>query len=377
MNNVKIDTPDKALALANVINPGGHRLNPDGSMKPGLEGHETNCAIVAIATAAFMQDGTEVGAFCAPSALLINGNDFLVGFIASSKTLSGDYPPRIQIVPQEDELKFYDDEDFQKTFGLNDVVEQLREIVSEYPGHSFLVHGRGEDHHWFNITSTGEIIDVQLGAIGEQLLLGQRIDQEREQFGVYDGTRRFTYLDIYPVDLDLDGPTLIASAEGLHQFNSMVDLARHIDSETKKLLLADQIEALTPLTQIIDEILDPYVAAQLQEGQRETGSLHNAQTAEWFNTFCNQRIEALNSAGIDGGKIVHDILSNALTEKPDLKVSEDVTQTWLAESSFREAGSVEKTPSVVKVFADRCPLINDAIRQTLDAVPTPSPSIER
>lgn len=360
MNNRQINTDEEALALAAVINPGGQRLKPDGTLNPGLDRHETNCALVAISTAAFLQDGTEVGAFCAPSALLINGNCFLVKFIVSHSTLGEDPEPRIQIVPSDDQLRFYDDEEFQKQFDPNSIVNQVKEIAARYPGHSFLIHGRGDSHHWFNMTPEGTVIDIQAGLAGDQLLAGQIVDISRNAFGEYGGMKRFTELEIYPVDKNIKGQDILKSAEGMHQFNSMVDLARHIgnkldDQNFQELEAPDQ-----PLSELIDEVVDPYVEKSIAMGVPETGELHNAKTDEWFNKFCDNWITSLNKAGLDGHEIVVNALVDAATERPDLLIEPYTNQTWLSEATFREPGSTSKSPSVLDTFSGRCPLIKEA-----------------
>ena len=339
MNKHKVSSPREALALSNVINPGGQRIDVDGSIKPGLDQHETNCAFVALATAAFIQDGTEVSAPSAPSALLINGNDFLVQYAA---TLSTEYSDkiRITIVDIGDRLRFHDDTSFRSTYKPEDVINKVREALRTHEGRSILAHGQTEDsHHWFNITPYGNVVDIQIGEIGEHLLIGQLY---------HDGVRRYEQLEFIVVPEDMIGIDIIQGTEAMHQFNGMVDLARYIQ---KNLDPDQQID----LNQLIEHVSDGYVDQLIAQGVKESATLHNQQTHVWFNKFCEQ-IEA-----ISGKDKLMEVLNRAMSDLPEGEISEGRGRTWMSEATFRKPGTTEVRPSLVETFAERCPILNDSL----------------
>ncbi|MFN8016456.1 MAG: hypothetical protein U0R17_07645 [Acidimicrobiia bacterium] len=319
---------DEVLALANVINPGGQRILEDGTVKPGLEFHETNCAFVALATAAFLQDGTEVGAPCAPSALLIRGNSFLV-----THAIEG-----------------IDSKTTCEEIDLNDnsieLEKKVKEIVDQYPGQSFLVHGHGDNgHHWFNITPEGKVIDIQSGITGHELLQGQR---------AFDGLRKFNRIDIYPVAPDISGKSILDTAQAVHQFNGMINLSRYMQTKFDP-------DFNLNISGIVDSAIEPYLASKISTDTRVPDEIENDVMHVWFNEYIARLTEVHEQNG-GNAKDIQEELVRALDPQPELEV-DGVEQTWLSEAQFRKPASTEREISIAELYAGRCPVISDAYKQ--------------
>lgn len=325
MSTPNILNAQEALALANVINPLGQRVDADGRVQPGRDGfYEENCALVAIATAAFLKDGTEVSAMAAPSQLCMQSGFANMQCVTSQKSLGNEYAPEVN-PPDFDTFE--------------DFIAGLKNVLDQYPGQQFLVHGIDVfSHHWFNITQEGLVIDVQVGLAGDDLLL----EQTRNTPISFDELR------IYPVDPDLSGNELIKSTEGIHQAMAMMFLSY---STIRAVGFSEE-----SYLKIFDEIRTPFEKAQIELGAKDDGVLFNLTTAQCFNAIVDQVVKDLDAQGKDGVKEVVDALTDLITPRESLTVGRN-RQVWLAEATYGEPGSLEKTPSVVDVFRDRVPSI--------------------
>lgn len=319
MTHPTISTQEEALALANVVNPGGHRIGDDGLITPGLPLHETNCAIVAIATAAFLQDGTEASAFSAPSSLMVRINATMVRFVVSRN--------------ENEELEQY--------FPASQFQEKLAQLRERFPGCTFLAHGSNEDyHHWFNVTVDGIAFDAQMGLLNESVALGQP---------AFDGLREYTEMQLLPVNPSLSGAQLLKDAQDLHQMSAMVSLALRLAEDAGK-------EFVIPVWQTFDRIIDEHVAEQAMYGRADSGEVQNEKTGEAFNEVC------MDIASAWGEDFVIESLVDKLVESKGKVTEKGSPQMWLTDAQFREPGSTEPGPRVIDVFRGQCPMLDIAMK---------------
>lgn len=324
MSSRNISTLEEALALANVINPAGQRFNIDGDIVPGLPGHETNCALVALATAAFLQDGTEVAAFSAPSRLMAYAKKTQLHYIASEGTLKDEQPPKIDCTKKEDQQ----------------IINEVKEICKSYPGQSAMILGNyGQGHHWFNIPADGTVIDIQCGLKGDELLLGQQTK---------GGVWAFNEIEIYPVDLDLSGKQIIAGTEAQHNLNALWSLASRVGLKVDL--------GIVWLSPIIEQTARPYIEEQSKLGHNYEPELVGEKIADILNAMLDSIITELDGQGKDGRKEVVKALSEILSEEKDNR------SYWYSESDFRKPSTTEETQQVLEKYAFQCPVLYDAIQ---------------
>lgn len=330
MTQKTIATPEEALALANVINPGGQRFGENGEFVDATFLHDTNCALVAVATAAFLQDGTEAAAFNSPSPLMTQGNYSLVRFVTNRL--------------ENEELEHY--------FPAENFDEKLAQLREQFPGQSFVVHGRNDQiHHWFNVTAEGKAIDIQAGLLDDDVPRGQRTES---------GLQRFSLMQIFPVSTTLSGADLLRDAQELHQLTSMVNLARAVMHEA-----GPEFTSLSE--KLISPMVNAHIAEQAKLGRADSGHLENEVTADVFNAVCVRIAEAL------GQDFVVQSLIDKVTKKDDYGHKDLIQQSWLTDAQFREPGSTEPGPSVADVFRDRCPMLDVAMRVAEQTLSTAQP----
>lgn len=319
-----IRTPEDVLALANVINPGGQRYLEDGTYKKPLADHEANCSVVAIATAAFLQDGTEVAAFSAPSNVMAYGVRSELKKITSPNTLPTYSRPFIttDFDATEDWVGFQ----FIKA-NNEDFIEAVHEILDQYPGHQFVVYANtGTSAHWFNITKEHLVIDIQSGLYGDQLLKAQRLS---------DRVTPFKELGILPVDKDLTGKQLISNLEGLHQECAAAKLFYYIEG---------RLDPEHKFREIIEKPdLDPKAKAQIDDLGEFAG-----QSVEWpiaFQQYLDRLEQCINEQNRDGHEEILNVLEESLN--PDLVGR----QEWLTDATYREPGSTIREGNLIEHFS--------------------------
>lgn len=325
-----ISTPEGALALANVVNPGGQRMLDDGSFLPGIRvNSETNCTMVAFAAAAFLQDGTEVAAFDAPSPLATQGNS--KHFTKEALSLDS--------VPYNENIEI----DFNKS--REEVLDAIKEVRSRFPGQQIIAIGTmSSGYHAFNITAEGVALDVQLGASGEELFFGQ--------FS-HEGLKPYEVLNLCPVDTRLTGQEIIAIAEGFHQFASLSSLANAFWDKYNLDLF--QLKALF---EEVNDLLHEFVRSPIDT----LPTIQQEEMPRTMNAVFDYVVKELNRQGFDGEKELQDLLKDLVTPRHDLRFDEDRSQSWLAEAGYREPSSTNHGPRVVDIYRDLCPQIDKAMR---------------
>lgn len=336
----EIKTAEHALALANVINPGGQRMQPDGEITPGIdEYHERNCVLVALSTAAFLSDGTEAAAFAVPSPLSTSLYSPLIGEIVGSEIYAQ------LVINQGPDTRIRSDD---IVIEQDEILSTVKELCAKTPNKAWIVQGRySGGNHWFNISSEGEVIDSQTGLIGENFLLGQLTGE---------GLQEFHELRLYQVDPNVPGKQIIIETQAAHQFLSMRDLAWHI---TSKLGLDQEIN----VRDLTDKHIKPHIEKNRSTGKKTNEELYLEKTPDWFNDFTDQTIMLLDSKGKDGKQLFKDILEDALTPTENKLTSDGkFQQSWLSEATYRDPGSTKKTQSVAQTMSSRCPAIKDALR---------------